>query len=68
MKILVRIKKCLTLLIILLGQYCDDSNKPVVGKNKDVIAVIAFEEFARLKSRCILFWQMIVVSLKKQRV
>ena len=40
----------------------------VIGKMKDKSDVVAIEWFFWLKQRCIRFWQMIVVSMKNQRV
>ena len=42
MKILVKIEKCLILLIIQL-EYYDDSKKLIVGKMKEEIAGVAFK-------------------------
>ena len=45
-----------------------DSNKLLVGKLKDETVGIAIKEFLELKSKCIRFGQMIVVTIKKQKV
>ena len=50
------------------SKYYDDSNELVVGKMKDETSVVAVKEFLDESRRCTCFWEMVVVSIKKQRV
>ena len=50
------------------SKYYDDSNRLVVCKIKGKASGVSTEEFVGLKSKCIRFWKMIVVSIKQQSV
>ena len=63
MKILVKIKKCLILVIIQVSQNIqtshtnyDDLNKLVVAKMQDETDGLAIKEFVELKPKMIPFW------------
>ena len=50
------------------SQYYDDSKKLVVGKIKDERSGVVINKFGGLKPKMNFFWQVIVVSIKKQNV
>ena len=45
----------------------DNSNKLVVDKMKDETAGVTIKEFLNRNQKCIPIWQMIIVSIKRQR-
>ena len=49
------------------SKYCDDSNKLVVGKMKDVAVGVVMKEFVRLKPKMYYFLAEVVVSIKKSK-
>ena len=67
MNILVKIKKCMTLVIIQLSNYSAVMTiQTVVGKMKDETIGFTIKEHVRLKRNMYLyFWKMVVVSIKK---
>ena len=49
------------------SKYYDNSNKLVVDKMKDETAGVTIKEFLNRNQKCIPIWQMIIVSIKRQR-